>query len=144
MSEPIDDDPAPWYDPGLNFTCTGCGDCCTGEAGVVWVDDDEVAAIAGHAGLTEAEVRLFHARLIGRRTSLREKPNGDCTFLDGPTRRCAIYPVRPVQCRTWPFWDSNLRSPAAWEQTCRECPGAGAGAFVPAAEVRRRAAERAM
>ena len=42
-----DDDP--WYRDGLAFTCTRCGACCTGAPGYVWVDADEIAALAEHA-----------------------------------------------------------------------------------------------
>ena len=37
-----------------------------------------------------------------------------------------IYPVRPTQCRTWPFWEDNLKSPQAWKNASergRGCPG---------------------
>ena len=130
----------PWYQDGLRFRCTGCGDCCTGEPGAVWVTDEELQQIADHLGVSTGEVRLLHTRLIGRRTTLREHANGDCVFLDGETRHCSVYAVRPAQCRTWPFWNSNLRSPADWQKTCEECPGAGQGDFFSLEEIERQAA----
>ncbi|MBW3543530.1 MAG: YkgJ family cysteine cluster protein [Planctomycetes bacterium] len=130
-------EPAPWYKDGLRFTCTQCGDCCTGEPGVVWIDDEEVARIAELTGKPVAEVRLFHTRLVGDRVTLIELPNGDCTFLDGKTRRCSIYQARPRQCRSWPFWPSNLKTPQAWQEVERVCPGAGQGAFVSLEEIER-------
>ena len=36
----------PWYTDGLKFTCSGCGDCCTGAPGYVWVNKQEVSALA--------------------------------------------------------------------------------------------------
>jgi Fe-S-cluster containining protein len=86
-------------------------------------------------------VRLFHSRIVGGRRSLTEYANGDCTFFDPEHRRCTIYPVRPRQCRTWPFWNSNLETPETWHEVCRDCPGAGTGEFVPLEEIERRAAE---
>ena len=136
------DDAPPWYAGGLRFACTACGACCTGAPGAVWVNADEQAAIAEAAGVSLAELRLKHTRLIDGRVSLRERPGGDCTFLDPRTRRCRVYAARPVQCRTWPFWDSNLETPADWERTKAECPGAGVGPLVPLGDVRARAAER--
>ena len=68
---------------------------------------------------------------VSGQMSLREIANGDCTFLDGRTRRCTIYPVRPAQCRTWPFWNSNLESPEAWDRAKSVCPGMGQGPLVP-------------
>ena len=64
---------------------------------------------------------------IGVRRSLKEKRNYDCVFLDGETRRCTVYEQRPRQCRTWPFWDSNIRTPDAWEAAQEACPGCGHG-----------------
>lgn len=117
----------PWYKDGLKFTCTQCGDCCTGDPGVVWVYDQDIEAIAEHLDKPIGEIRLFHTRQVGARLSLTEFANGDCTFFDPKTRGCKIYPVRPMQCRTWPFWRSNLESEETWDQACRGCPGAGSG-----------------
>jgi Fe-S-cluster containining protein len=127
----------PWYRDGLNFTCTQCGKCCTGAPGFVWVTDAEVAAIAAFRGEPVAEVTgLYTRRAKGRRT-LREKADGDCVFYDRE-KGCTIYPVRPPQCRTWPFWESNVESPEAWERTVRDCPGSGEGELIPAEEITRR------
>jgi Fe-S-cluster containining protein len=46
-----------------------------------------------------------------------------------------VYPVRPRQCRTWPFWESNLRSPETWAETCRVCPGSGTGRLYQIEEI---------
>jgi Fe-S-cluster containining protein len=136
----MNDQPEVWYRDGLRFTCTQCGNCCTGDPGVVWVDDEELAQIAEHLGKSVGELRLFHTRLFGGRVSLTEHAGGDCTFFDPQTRRCQIYPVRPRQCRTWPFWPSNLTSPERWKDVQRDCPGAGCGAFVSLAEIEAQAA----
>jgi hypothetical protein len=133
--------PKPWYRDGLCFSCTGCGNCCTGAPGVVWVDEDELLGIAEFLGQSVEEVRARHTHLVGRRVSLTERANGDCTFFDGHTRRCTIYPVRPTQCRTWPFWNSNLESPQTWRETQQNCPGAGRGEFFSLEEIQARAAE---
>lgn len=116
-----------WYKDGLQFTCTQCGDCCTGSPGVVWIYDQDIEAIAEHLDKPIGEIRLFHTRQVGNRLSLTEFANGDCTFFDPETRGCKVYPVRPTQCRTWPFWKSNLDSEASWKAACKECPGAGQG-----------------
>ncbi len=73
------------------------------------------------------EFRDLYTRKIGIRFSLKELPNCDCVFFDGEKRTCNIYEARPRQCRTWPFWDSNLKTPEAWQQTCKDCPGSGKG-----------------
>ena len=130
--------PEPWYKEGLKFTCTGCGNCCTGAPGAVWVEDEEIERIAEHLGKSVGEVRLMHTRPWRNRVTLTEFANGDCTFFDGNTRRCSIYPVRPTQCRTWPFWQSNLATEHDWTETQKECPGAGNGDFFSREEIEQR------
>lgn len=134
MTEPL------WYQDGLAFQCTGCGNCCSGDPGVVWVDQEEIQKIAEYTGMTETELRLRNTRRVGRQVSLTERENGECSFLDKGTRRCTIYPVRPKQCRTWPFWNSNLESPEAWAEAAKGCPGMGQGNFIPLEEIQRQAA----
>lgn len=127
----------PWYQGGLRFRCTRCGNCCTGAPGFVWVTEDEVEAIAQHRGETAAETQALFTRLVGRRRSLKERDNGDCVFYDR-AQGCTIYPVRPRQCRTWPFWESNVVTKETWQRTCEVCPGAGQGELISAEEITRR------
>jgi Fe-S-cluster containining protein len=61
------------------------------------------------------------------RLSLKEKSNYDCIFWkDG----CSVYGARPLQCRAFPFWQSIMRSPGAWNTAKTGCPGMGRGAVV--------------
>lgn len=117
----------PWYRDGLRFECTGCGDCCTGAPGFVWVNRAEIEALAERLGLAPVEFEERFVRKVGVRRSLVEHSNGDCVFFDGATRRCTVYEQRPRQCRTWPFWESNVATPEDWADTCRACPGSGRG-----------------
>jgi uncharacterized protein len=129
----------PWYKDGLHFTCTQCGNCCTGAPGVVWVTDEEIAQIAELRGTSVEDLRKERTRLVEGRVSLTERKNGDCTFFDSESRRCTIYSARPAQCRTWPFWNSNLENREAWKMTQQSCPGAGHGQLVPLKEIERQA-----
>jgi uncharacterized protein len=46
-----------------------------------------------------------------------------CRFLENG--KCSVYPARPHQCRSWPFWP-DLLDAAAWRDRVRSvCPGAG-------------------
>lgn len=83
--------------------------------------------MANFLGLEIAEFEKRYVRQIGIRRSLVELENYDCVFLDAKTRKCKVYEHRPRQCRTWPFWKSNVRTPQAWEAACEACPGAGTG-----------------
>ncbi|MFP6691450.1 MAG: YkgJ family cysteine cluster protein [Pirellulales bacterium] len=131
----------PWYNGGLRFKCTQCGDCCTGAPGYVWVNKAEIAELADLLGESIDEFEHKYTRKIGIRKSLVEFPNGDCVFFDNQSRQCSVYEARPRQCRTWPFWDSNIRTPESWETTCRVCPGSGKGTLIPLEAIQRRAAE---
>lgn len=138
-SQKTDPEKKPWYSDGLKFKCSGCGDCCTGAPGFVWVNAAEIKAIAD---LLEMEVEPFekmYVRKIGIRKSLKELPKSyDCVFLDSETRKCEVYSARPRQCKTWPFWDSNLASAEDWERTCEVCPGSGTGRLYGLGEIEER------
>lgn len=143
----------PWYAPGLNFQCTQCGDCCTGPPGYVWFSPEEGAAMAEFLGIDENTFYFHYAvKKSGRWTldEVKRKGKYDCVFLktDPKTGKsgCSIYKVRPTQCRTWPFWDSNLSSPRAWARAAKSCPGmkepgSTAGTFVPVEQIRIELAE---
>lgn len=133
-----------WYSTGLHFTCTQCGNCCTGGPGYVWITEEEIAKLAAELKLSVPETMRKFCRKIGERYSLKEHRNSaglyDCVFLkeipaepaaDGqiplPKRVCTIYNARPLQCRTWPFWAGNLASPESWTRAGDRCPGLNNG-----------------
>ena len=82
-------------------------------------------------------MKALHTRWTSRGRTLREKGNGDCVFYDR-AQGCTVYPARPPQCRTWPFWESNVQTPEAWQRTCEDCPGSGQGELIPVEEITRR------
>lgn len=127
----------PWYEEGLRFSCTRCGKCCTGEPGFVWVNDSEVDSIAERLQVSKEEVIGLYTRMVNGRRTLREKLNNDCVFYDSESG-CTIYDIRPRQCRTWPFWESNLATKEDWEWTKSVCPGSGHGELIPVEEITRR------
>ncbi len=110
-----------WYKKGLRFTCTGCGACCSKEPGYVWVSPAEIEQISAHLNISQEEFLKRYTRTVFGRVSLKERVNFDCVFLK--ENRCQIYPVRPRQCRTFPWWKDNLESPAAWKETAQRCEG---------------------
>lgn len=111
-----------WYKEGLHFKCTGCGKCCTGSPGYVWVSEEEVAIMARKLDLSVDAFCKKYTRLVGTDLSLLEDPNNwDCVFLKD--NQCQLYEARPKQCRTFPWWKDNLSSPRAWRQTSKGCEG---------------------
>ena len=84
------------------------------------------------------DIEVFRRRFVrqvGARQSLVEYSDGDCIFLDPQKRNCMVYDARPIQCRTWPFWDGNLQSPATWAQAAEGCPGCNRGTVYPLAHI---------
>jgi hypothetical protein len=115
-------DPSPWYAEGLHFECTGCGQCCTGAPGYIWVSEEEIQAIAQFLNLTVEDVSRKYIRRVKGKLSLLELPKTyDCIFLKD--KKCQIYPVRPTQCRTFPWWPKNLKSEQDWQEAARFCEG---------------------
>ena len=127
-----------WFKTGLRFECTGCGDCCTGAPGFVWVNGEEIRALAVVVGLSPEEFEATYVRRIGVRRSLIEYDDGDCVLFDPEQRQCLAYEARPRQCRTWPFWESTVDTPGDWEETCRSCPGCGKGRLFSVREILQR------
>ncbi len=134
-----------WYADGLRFSCTQCGNCCTGPAGTVWFTKAEGARIAETLGLDEPTFYRRYARKVDGRWSLKERPTPhghDCIMLDRDSTPgkavCSIYRSRPTQCRTWPFWPENLASRRAWNTSKRRtpCPGMDTGDLVSVTKIR--------
>jgi hypothetical protein len=119
-----------WYRQGLRFACRQCGNCCTGAPGCVFLTEQEAHNIAAYLGREGKGLTKEHLRRVGVRNSLTEDPrSGDCCFLQRRNGQmlCRVYPVRPLQCRTWPFWEANLRSPEHWDAAAADCPGMNRG-----------------
>ncbi|MHC4574465.1 MAG: YkgJ family cysteine cluster protein [Planctomycetota bacterium] len=118
----------PWYAAGLHFECMQCGRCCS------------VALIAEHLKITPGKVRERYLKRVGLRTTIIEQAGtNDCVFLrtvEGG-KKCVIYPVRPSQCRSWPFWPSNLTHPGAWNKAAQKCPGINRGRRYSFEEIER-------
>ena len=113
-----------FFEEGICFECQRCGVCCTGEPGVVFVHQSEVAVIAGFMKIEESHLIRRYLYPFQDHYSIREDREGACLFYDNG---CRIYPVRPEQCRTYPFWFQNLRSVERWQKVAKECPGIGKG-----------------
>lgn len=112
----------PWYEKGLYFGCTGCGECCTGAPGFVWISQKEIKKISEFLGIPEQEFLRKYTRKVNGKISLKEHPQSyDCVFLR--QKKCMIYPVRPKQCKTFPFWKENLTSKEAWLNCGQRCEG---------------------
>jgi len=103
--------------------CKECeGNCCIGESGYIWVSPLEIKDIANFLKIDEEVFRNRFLIKVGYKYSIKERPykNGyACIFFDNG---CTIYPVRPKQCRTFPFWE-HFKERKNLEFLLKECPG---------------------
>jgi hypothetical protein len=129
---------------GLRFECTQCGECCTtrGEYAYVYVTDDEVLALADLLKLTPAEFRRRHTFVDGDGFRQLAFEGDRCVFLT-ESGACRVYPARPVQCRTFPFWRGMVRGGQWTREARRLCEGVGQGRLYTIEEVESRIAEYA-
>jgi Fe-S-cluster containining protein len=131
-----------WYAEGLEFTCTRCGNCCTGEPGFVWVTPEEIERLAALVGVALDEFARRYVRRVADHLSLIERANGECIFWDAH-EGCTVYPERPAQCRTWPFWPPHLESRRSWEKLQAFCPGSRQGRLYAIEEIETQARQAA-
>jgi hypothetical protein len=119
--------PLPWYKDGLKFKCTGCGKCCTGTKGLVFVTEDEIKGMAAFLNITSELFKRKYLKIRNNRYVLVEKKSltvfgeFDCIFLKD--KKCEVYGERPLQCRTYPWWPENLTSKESFALAALECEG---------------------
>lgn len=110
----------------LRFECTQCGDCCK-RPGALYLSSEEAASIAAYLGVSLAY--FYDEYLEGNPPHIYNAPGHACSFL-AEDNSCSIYPVRPTQCKTYPFWPHILENQETWEAERRVCEGIGRGSIV--------------
>lgn len=122
----------PFFKNGIQFECTGCGDCCRLGDGFVYPSEEDIQYLANHLGLSLSAFADKYLEVHKERFVLSSKGD-DCVFLkeDG----CSVYEARPTQCRTYPFWPANMKSSYRWKMTVEDCEGIGQGRLYPADEI---------
>ncbi len=119
MDEKVEE---PWFQDGLRFKCTGCGKCCTGSPGYVFLSNHDLETLAAHFQCSIEEFSKRYTRLINSQLALIDKPGSyDCIFLQD--KKCTAYEGRPTQCKTFPWWVYNLKGPEEWEEAGKHCEG---------------------
>ena len=104
--------------------CESCeGKCCTGESGYIYVSKSEIQNIAL---LLEIDINEFVHKYLFKKMykySIKERENAgsyECIFYDAKNHGCTIYDARPLQCKTFPFWDYYK---TRVDELKLECPG---------------------
>ena len=91
------------------FKCLSCGNCCR-LPGYVRLHGNEAENIAKFLGKDATRFIQTQTRVTAdrRHLSLLENDVGVCAFLT-PDSLCAIHPVKPEQCRGYPWrWRSDV------------------------------------
>jgi len=110
----------------FKFTCIRCGNCCTDKTTVVnltYLDIlriknglelnlEEVLEIVGFYILTLERTENATKKMVLSPIETEKGPayvgliknsKGDCLFYDEKKKKCSIYDLRPIFCRTFPF-----------------------------------------
>lgn len=119
----------PFYKNGLKFSCQQCSCCCRHEPGFVYLSEKDLTKILMQFNIERESFIKEHCRWVPYYDGtevlcLNEKENNDCCFWDNG---CTIYQARPVQCRTYPFWDFILKNKNEWKECAKDCPGIDKG-----------------
>ncbi len=115
-------------DNPIRFACQpGCIRCCDTQ-GFVYITARDLERLSKHFGLTEKDFEKRYVIRYRQVMRLRKPRKSQCHFLkpDG----CSVHEVKPVQCRTYPFWPEIVENRAAWESEAKRCPGINKGELV--------------
>jgi Fe-S-cluster containining protein len=118
----------------FRFECQpGCINCCT-QSGHVYLTEEDIDRISAYLNLDRA---VFEQRYVYRtknRVRLTIPRTHWCHFLT-PTG-CTIHAVKPIQCRTFPYWPEHVSNRSSWKDLREYCPGIGVGPLVEIRTVR--------
>ncbi len=112
----------------MRFECQpGCTACCQ-QKGFVYLTEADLVRIAEFLRMTPER---FEQRYVYRTRNLRRLRTpraAQCHFLK--EGGCSIHPVKPTQCRIFPFWPELVENDKKWHKTGGWCPGIGKGELV--------------
>ncbi len=117
------------FEKGIKFKCQGSANCCIsrGNHGYVYLSKDDLNKLANFFNLNKNEFKKKYCKITNGFIHLKEfkKNKGNCLFLIN--NRCSVYRARPIQCRTWPFWNENMNAKTWNKEIALFCPGVGKG-----------------
>ena len=112
----------------LRFECVpGCTNCCEVE-GWVYITERDLKRMARYLKMPAAEFDRKYVYRTRHRLRLRKPRGSQCHFLT--ESGCSVHPVKPTQCRLFPFWPELVSDRDVWAATGKSCPGIGTGPLV--------------
>jgi Fe-S-cluster containining protein len=112
----------------LRFACQpGCTKCCD-VRGVVYITEDDLQRMALYEGLKPKAFEKKYVVRYKRLLRLRKPRRSQCHFLQAGG--CSVHPVKPVQCRLYPFWPELVENRQNWNTEGKMCPGIGKGDLI--------------
>ena len=124
----------------IRFKCTECSQCCYGgKYAYVRASEQEIQNITSFLQIdTETFRNNYLVKLVDHGYGIRMKQStqakvlgkqGHCVLLNNEGK-CSVYPVRPTQCRTYPFWPEILISQEKWDNELNRCEGINQGDVI--------------
>jgi len=112
----------------MRFACQpGCTRCCN-TRGFVYITENDLLRIAKHLGLAAKAFEERYVIRYRRILRLRKPRRSQCHFLT--EMGCSVHAVKPVQCRTYPFWPELVEDQSAWINEAAHCPGIHKGGLI--------------
>jgi len=112
----------------MRFACQpGCTRCCD-TRGFVYITENDLVRIAKHLGLAAKAFEERYVVRYRRILRLRKPRESQCHFLT--ETGCSVHVVKPVQCRTYPFWPELVENQSAWKNEAARCPGIHKGELI--------------
>lgn len=112
----------------IRFACQpGCVRCCDTQ-GFVYITEDDLRRLADYLGLSAKAFEKEYVVRYRHLLRLRKPRRSQCHFL--LSNGCSVHPVKPVQCRTYPFWPELVEDRAAWQAEAKRCPGINKGELI--------------
>jgi uncharacterized protein len=117
---------------GLRFSCVpGCTNCCEVQ-GWVYITENDLQRAAAFLKLSAIDFEERYVVRTKHTLRLRKPKGAQCHFLQAGG--CQIHPVKPVQCRLFPFWPELVENRGNWQQAAQSCPGINNGPLIQIGE----------
>ena len=119
--------PQVWYEAGLQFECQQCSRCCVNHSDYtyVYLSEADLQRLVEHFELKREQFLQRYTEELETGHIVLRSTGDACIFLED--RACGVYPARPVQCATWPFWRETMKREVWHQEVAPLCPGVGLG-----------------